>query len=385
MDRNGTGPKMSVEIHVSPVQIALLLLYLVGLSLSSSCHPAWAGQADFAQGDGEPQNLSGNSTREPGSTHFLKALLDPDTEGSNSHHGPLLLQGQSFFQLLRLSMRPWMTPLLQKGEFELQSTATWVNLWGWKPSRYLVDGEVLRLSVALCYGLSRTMQLRLEVPCTYRTGGIMDSSIEGFHDTFGYVQAYRDAFPRNRFRVTFYPPGGGESRLNSEDTGFSLSDLTLSLHWDLFQGTRYLPAVMVAQSLKVPTGENEGGGVDGGITLYLTKRVWRLYGYFGFQYTRCSKGEILGIPMNPDQGSFLICLEYPFTERFSLLLQELIHTGVAKDFYAFSESTHELALGFKYEFRKGALLEFCLIENLFNYDNSPDFGCHAGLSYRFGS
>jgi len=316
--------------------------------------------------------------------HFLEVLLDPVSEGSNRHHGPLLLQGHSLFQLLRLSMLPWITPLLHKGEFELQSTATWVNLWGWKPSGYLVDGEALRLSVALCYGLSNSVQLRLEVPATYLTGGIMDSFIEGFHDTFGYVQAYRDAFPRNRFRVTFYAPGGGEYRLDDEDAGFALSDLILSLKWDLSQGTRYLPAVMVAPSLKIPTGDNEGGGVDGGITLYLTKRVWRLYGYFGLQYARYSKEEILGISMNPDQWIFLIGLECPLTERFSLLLQDLIHTGVTKDFYAFSESTHELALGFKYEFRKGALLEFGLIENLVNYENSPDFGFHSGLSYRFG-
>lgn len=302
----------------------------------------------------------------------------------NTCLGPLLVQSHAFFQLLRLGMLPWMTPSLHPGTFELQSSVTWVNLWGWKPARYLVDGEVARVSWALCYGISRKLEVRLEVPFALRTGGLLDKPIEGFHDTFGYVQSGRDRFPRNRFRVVFYPPDGGDVRLNDRDTGLDAGDLTVTARWALFEGTTWLPAVGLSQSLKIPAGQPEGGGVDGAMGFSLSKKIWKGYGYFGFQYTRYGAGKILGISMRPDQWSFLLCLEAPLSERFSLLVQDLVQTGAARNFYAFSEATHELAAGFKVRFRPEGLLEFGLIENLFNYDNSPDIGVHLGFSWRFG-
>lgn len=303
---------------------------------------------------------------------------------SNSRMGPLLIQSHSFFQLLRLGMMPWMTPSLEPGQFELHCSVTWVNLWGWKPAQYLVDGEVARVSWTLSYGVSRRLEVRVEVPFTLRTGGILDKPIEGFHDAFGYVQAGRDAFPRNRFRVVFYPPGGGEVRLDDGDTGLVAGDLTFSANWALYEGTKWLPAVGLSQTLKIPAGQTEGGGVDGAIAFYLSKKIWKGYAYLGLQYTRYGEREILGIAMRPEQWSFLSCLEVPVSDRISLLVQDLIQTAAARHFYAFSERTDELAAGFKFRFHPEALLEFALIENLFNYDNSPDIGVHLGLSWRFG-
>lgn len=281
-------------------------------------------------------------------------------------------------------MLPWMAPRLDPGTFEIRSSVTWVNLWGWKPARYLVDGEVARVSWAFTYGVSKSLEVRLEVPFTLRTGGLLDKPIEGFHDTFGYVQAGRDSFPRNRFRVVFYPPDGSDVRLDESDTGLDPGDLTLAARWAVFKGSPWLPAVGLSQTLKIPTGQNEGGGVDGAIGVSLSKRIWKGYGYFAFQYTRYGAGEILGISMRSEQWSFLVGLEAPLSEGFSLVVQDLIQTGAARDFYAFSDTTHEVAAGFKYRLRPEVLLEFGLIENLVNYDNSPDIGVHFGLSWRLG-
>jgi len=351
------------------LRLTVLVVLLCGflLWLDGTCRP---GRAD-------PETEPGQGRSPAETASFPPAPL-------NSHMGPLLVQSHAFFQLLRLGMNPWMTPSLEPGQFELHSSVTWVNLWGWKPARYLVDGEVARVSWSLCSGVTRWLEVRLEAPFTLRTGGILDKPIEGFHDAFGYVQAGRDAFPRNRFRVVFYRPDGGEVRLDDGDTGLAGGDLTLSARWALYEGTKWLPAVGMAQILKIPTGQNEGGGVDGAIALYLSKKIWRAYGYFGLQYTRYGQSEILGIPMRPEQWSFLCCLEIPKNDRISLLVQDLIQTAAARDFYAFSEPTHELTAGLKFRFHPGALLEFGLIENLFNYDNSPDIGVHLGLSWRFG-
>ncbi|MEW6442499.1 MAG: DUF3187 family protein [bacterium] len=367
------GPQQRV-----PLLLALLLCFLLS---PATPQLAAAESGELPPEAGAERIRCRTEDGASGPAAFLNQLVRTGPEYHNRHKGPLLVQGHSLLQLLRLNMLPWATPALEKGQLELQTTATWVNLWAWKPSGYLVDGEVLRLSFAACYGLLERVQLRLEVPVLYQTGGIMDTFIQGFHDTFGYTQAHRDSFPKNRLRVAFYPRGGGEFRIDDDDAGFFLSDLTLTLRTDLYPGSFYLPAVTVAQVLKVPTGQHEGGGVDGGVTLYLAKRVWKVYGYFGVQYTRYGQEKILGVAMEPDQWSLLFCLELPLSDRLSLLVQELSNTGVARDFYDFSQSTHELTVGTKIRLSRQMLLELGAIENLFHYNNSPDFGFHCGLSY----
>jgi len=301
----------------------------------------------------------------------------------NIGQGPLRVPGQSLFQGFRLGLVPWCEKPIEKGEFELGTAATWVNLWAWKTRRYLVDGETVRMRGTLAYGLSRRLQLRLEVPLTLRTGGIMDSFAEGFHGTLGLFNAYKEDFPRNQFRVVFYAPEGGEYRLDSRDTGLFLGDLVLSLKAHLFAGSRVLPAVILGADMKVPTGFLEDSGVDAGGNLFLAKRVWRLYGYLGIQFNYCSRDRVLGIRLNHEQGGLLFGLEAPLAERFSLLLQGIVHTGVARDFYEFSEATYEVSLGGKFRILQKTFLEFGLLENLINYDNSADFGFHFGVAHRF--
>ena len=67
----------------------------------------------------------------------------------------------------------------------------------------------------------------------------------------------------------------------------------------------------------------------------------------------------------------------------SLLIQYLVSEGVAEDLGEISKPSHEVTLGWKGEVRKGTVVEVGLIENVITYDNSPDFGVHAGFTQRF--
>jgi hypothetical protein len=42
-----------------------------------------------------------------------------------------------------------------------------------------------------------------------------------------------------------------------------------------------------------------------------------------------------------------------------------------------------VTLGWRGEILERTVLEIGLIENVVTYDNSPDFGVHIGLAYRF--
>lgn len=305
----------------------------------------------------------------------------------NSRFGLLQLRGQSAFQLLRLSLIPVGAEVVPPGHFLLNTTATWTNRWAWKEGNYLVDAEILRMAFSLTYGVTDWMQLRLEIPFCLRGGGIMDGMIEGFHNTFGFGQAGRDLFPRDQFHIIFWRKDGTKFVLDSSHSGAGLEDLVLSGTFRLLPGGKWLPQTCLTLHLKLPTGNEEelygSGSVDGGVALCFAKKIWKFYGYLGLQYTLFGSEEIAGIPMRQDQLSILSALEFPLTKRLSLIVQELFNTGAAVDYYEFSDATNEITLGLKAEIMPHTLLEFGFIENLFKFDNSPDFGIHCGLSRKF--
>ncbi len=50
---------------------------------------------------------------------------------------------------------------------------------------------------------------------------------------------------------------------------------------------------------------------------------------------------------------------------------------------SFSKASHEITLGWKWEVVPRGVLEIGVVENLVTFDNSADFGIHAGFTQRF--
>lgn len=336
------------------------------------------GPSDVAWG-AEEDIEAGSLTQE--------AAQDSRRCAGNACRGPLTLRGQSAFQFLRLSLIPVGVEPLPAGSWLVSATTTWTNRWAWKNNKYLVDAEVLRVGFAATYGLTDWLGLRIEVPFCLRGGGVMDGFIQGFHDAFGLGQAGRDEFPKDHFQIILWRKNGTQFALTENDSGIGLEDMILSSQVRLTEGGPYLPQTMVVLHLKLPSGDQSdlygSGSVDGGVSVLLAKRIWKFFGYVSAQYTRFGGKEIAGIPMREHQISVLTALEYPWCDRVSLVVQELVNTGAARDFYQFSEASHEITFGAKVETIAGTVFELGLIENLFRFDNSPDFGVHFGLSRRF--
>jgi hypothetical protein len=289
--------------------------------------------------------------------------------------------------LLRLSLVPVGADRVEQGRWLVNATTTWTNRWASKEGHYLVDAEIWRMAVSATYGVTDWLQLRLEIPFCVRGGGVLDGFIMGFHDTFGYTQAGRDQFPKDQFHIVFWRKDGTKFELDSSHAGAGLEDVLLSSTLRLSRGGKWVPQTCLTAHLKMPTGDEEelfgSGSLDGGLALCFAKRIWKAYGYLGVQYTRFGGDTVAGIPMKKDQVSTLSALEAPLGSRWSLLAQYLFNTGSAEDFYEFGESTHEIALGAKWEIFRKTVLEFGLIENVLHYDNSPDFGIHFGVSRKF--
>ena len=305
----------------------------------------------------------------------------------NVWFGPLTLRGQSPFQLLRLGVAPWALDGLHRGEWKAQGLATWTNRWAVDPQYYKVDTEVLRFAFLLDYGISDNLHARIEVPLCWRGPGVMDRFIEGFHKTFGISNAHRQDFPRDDFDIYFVNDEHHIFRLDESGAGVGFEDVVLSLTYRIMAGKGLWPDLGVMVNMKLPTSDSTSlfgtDAIDVGASVSAAKAWHPIFVYCGLGFSQFGEDEIAGIPMRQYQGTFLLAVEWAFSERFSVLLQELSNTGPADQYFEFSASTHEATLGIKAVVWERLLLELGLIENLFFFKNSPDFGIHFGLSYRY--
>jgi Protein of unknown function (DUF3187) len=305
---------------------------------------------------------------------------------ANVGYGPLHLYSQSPFQALRLGILPTTPSTLPRGRHEVRATATWVNIWAREADAFL-DFEMLQGVVALDYGLTDRLQIETEVQDRSRFGGLMDGLIQGFHDWFRLDQDGRDQVPRGAFTFDLNPPGGPAVSLGRGARGTFSRSLQVSLRQNLACGDARRPAVSYDVTARLETIDardlSHGNDVDLGASLALAGRSGPTFLYGTIGYARFGKDRFRGIPIRNGQVTALFAVEWRVRPRNALIFQYLWTQGLVPGFAPFSAPSNEVTLGWKWELAGPTLLEAGVIENLFSFDNSPDFGVHIGLSRRF--
>jgi hypothetical protein len=92
--------------------------------------------------------------------------------------------------------------------------------------------------------------------------------------------------------------------------------------------------------------------------------------------------EVIGQEGASTQVSGLVAIDWQLFEDCSMVGQLLSRSGSA-DFQQHSSGSVDVALGFRYKITNNTLLELGATENMFRFENSADFGIHAGISRRF--
>ncbi|MBI4833811.1 MAG: DUF3187 family protein [Planctomycetes bacterium] len=304
----------------------------------------------------------------------------------NVGYGPLNLSSQSPLQLLRIPIRPDSPSTLLRGRKEILTTITWSNLWMIKENRFIVDAEIIRLLTEFNYGLTDRWQIGVEIPVTCVTGGIMDGLAENTHNILNIGQHKRTDYPRNRVKIELLNKTDNTYFTETNKT-LTIDDIICCAKYKLTCGNIMAPACAVSLSVKLPTGNTRlplsGHGVDAGLSFSVSKQWsgFNLYGGLGYSYY--GEETMGGIELRRGQNSFWVAGEYRIARKASLITQYLANTGGAKYFYDFSDTSHEITFGMKYQVSSRHLLEFGVLENLINFDNSPDIGFHFGLLSRF--
>ena len=312
---------------------------------------------------------------------------------SNVGYGPLALSAQSPFQSLRLAMKPRTPSTLGRGQLQLRGTATWVNVWNVdefdlpeEEREFFLDTEMLQVALGLAYGITDTLEIEGELQDRSRFGGTMDGFIEGFHDLFGIDQSGRDQHPRDSFDVQLRPQGQPAVVLDDGDRGSYTRSVQATIQHNVTCGTSRLPAFSYSFTARYDSlGVDLSGGSpwDFGASVAASRRFGKLYLYATLGYGVFGRDSFRGIALDDTQFSWMLALEWRMASRVSLLLQYLWTEGVAQDFGPFSDASNEITLGLKWEVYPRGTLEFGLIENIVEFDNSPDFGLHVGYTQRF--
>jgi thioredoxin-related protein len=313
---------------------------------------------------------------------------------SHVGYGPLHLYSQSPFQALRFGMRPRTPSTISRGQFEFLSTLTWANIWNIdgaldnEMKDYYLDFESLQTSFALAYGITDTVEIEGEFHHRSRFGGYMDGMTQWFHDLFGIDQNARDKAPKSDFVFQLNPPHQRpEVILNGSDRGTFVRSLQVSLQHNVSCGTKRFPAFSYSMTARWETadpGDFEGGNdFDLSASVALSRKFGKFYLYGTLGHAWLGRDNFRGLKMKDNQSSGILALEWKYSLNKSILLQHLWTEGLIENFGPFSDPSNEITLGWKWEFLEGSILEIGIIENIFSYDNSPDFGIHIGYSQRF--
>lgn len=318
----------------------------------------------------------------------LLCLLAQVEPSNDIGRGPLHMTSMSPFQTLRSGFTPSPPSYLEEGHCELRITESWANLWAFNEDDILIDMEILHTNVALGRGLGGGFRADLELEASSRFGGSMDGLINGVHDLLGAETRHREDFRNDDFDLDLQGRGVRPSaRLSNRDRGVFSRSLVGTLQWTFSEGGPGRPALSAAVSFRTDLGRNAdlrgGSPVDVALAFSAAERWGPFLFSASVQAAWYGSERFQDIELESIQAVGLAAIEWPFHRAASLLLQYMLCQGAAEDWLDLSKPSHEILLGVKVEIRSRTVFEAGLLENLAIPDNSPDFGFHAGLSYRF--
>lgn len=288
-----------------------------------------------------------------------------------------------------------------EGRFQLNTTARWTNIWAYhiesdkpydwdKPAKeqelkhgsFFIDVERLTVTNRISFRATDALGFEATIPFVCQGGGIMDGFIEGFHKTFGIGQHHRTDWDRDDASFDVVNKNGVLDDANGHvsDTYFGNIQVGAS-----YRFLNRWPISMVRILAKLPTSNYseslEFRGYD--VTLQgSTAWQWgRFLGYHGAGVSYFGDRGPKDVDFKRVRYSMMNTGEVMLSPEFSLILHTVAATAAA-DYPELDEPIIEVTLGFKKVLGAG-VFEFGLIENMIYYDNSPDFGLHAGYSISF--
>jgi hypothetical protein len=145
----------------------------------------------------------------------------------------------------------------------------------------LVDGESAVLDFTYENALSQSWRYRFTVPIVHDSGGVLDSVIDAWHETFGLSRGYRPFYPKKQLDYSY----SGNASVDLDHSHTSLGDVVADLGWYAVDDARRTLSLWAG--LKAPTGTvsdlTSDGAWDGAAWLHAAARwpKWQLAAELG--------------------------------------------------------------------------------------------------------
>lgn len=333
-----------------------------------------------------------------------------------SHVGLLRARDLTPFGLLRLDMLPAHTADAEAGTWTFEIQYAYQNTYilsenvrdyletrgvGRRPLRpedaaailalpgdaYYIDGEVGLADLIVQRRMNEYWSAYLTIPYIHYGEGALDSTIESFHDTFGFSQQGRDLVARNRFQLLFKLGDIELAQLErSIDGGFG--DPVLGVRYSLPEPRFGWDVVVEAAAKLAVDGERfllSTGEHDFGLQATLQRR----FGETGRHsvYLAGSAVYYAGGPEVPADESeiiptLIVGYSLGLTQRTSVILQGYASRSVIQntEIDELTDDKYQLSLGVQSR-GKNVLWSLAVTENISNFGNTPDIGVQIGIAY----
>jgi hypothetical protein len=331
-------------------------------------------------------------------------------------YGLLRSRDLSPFGFLRLDMRPAHAISIKPGSWAIETEVGYQNTWALSPAvedyltalepsgrrdlgaadlqairdlpgeNYLLDLELGLLDVTFHYKISDIWTAYVIASGVSYQGGFLDSTIESFHDTFGFSSFGRPAVTRNQVNLIYdlkstqyasfgAPTDGG---LLDPTLGVRYTGWTLPGKWNL----------AVEAAVKVPVaGRREllsTGRTDYGLQMSLQRKGQHNAFYIDAAAVYYDGSTQLAPQDSQVVPTLIFGYERMLTARTNVNLQGYI----SKSVYSHDQTDLEDLLGEKYQAslgvrhrRNNILITFAVTENLQNINNTPDIGFQLGVAW----
>ena len=250
---------------------------------------------------------------------------------------------------------------------------------------YYFDGEVTTVYAILATTITPSVAMGMRFSAVTISGGEgMDGFVEGFHDTFGLGQAYRDNVRRGSITAAMRIDGYVETIVNYDRMG--LGDPIAYALWAPEWAAGAWQASFAA-GLKIPIGSTakrlSTGRADAGAAFAVTGEVGRwCVNINGGVIVPGSISFLRGLETAPFAG-VAASAGYRFATT-SLWMQLQWEQSPLRDATQtpLSDDVHDLSFGVQFPLGGSVRGYFALTENIFAFHNSSDIGFHGGVTWR---
>lgn len=326
--------------------------------------------------------------------------------------GPLALRDMTPFNILRLDMPPAHAVNAGPGSWAVEAELSRTNIFVMSDNvkaylerrgtaapltqadassiaalggdSYFVDGEIGLLDLTFHYGITRQVSAYVTVPVYDFTGGFLDSTIDGFHQRFGFGTEGRDLVARNRFQAVASLRGQRVAVLGPPvHDGVGDPIVGVRRAWPL-PGSPWALVVDGAAKIAVrgkgsflSTGSNDYGlqaSLQGKFArqgIYLTTSlVW-------------TDGRVFGVTLgNRAVPTVTAAYEVGVTRHTSAILQLYASQSAIRDTSLDKVKANKYQASLGLRSRRGPLVYgFAMTENVANFENTPDVGFSLTLAW----